>query len=158
MTRLRTSLWFDTQALEAAEFYVSVIGGGIDAVIHDVGGNPHTAGEGTVLQVDFHLADMRLTGINGGPIFTFSEATSIVLECETQEEADRYWAALTEGGAESQCGWLKDRYGFSWQVVPLECLDYLGHADPAVAKRAVEAMLTMTRLDAAAMREAALGG
>ena len=107
MPRLRTSLWFDDQALQGAEFYVSVIGGGIESVIHDVGGNPHTAGPGTVLQVDFHLGDMHLTAINGGPVFTFSEATSIVLECETQEEADRYWAALTEGGAEAPGRWCR---------------------------------------------------
>lgn len=109
------------------------------------------------MTVEFELNGQRFVGINGGPQFTFDEAVSFQITCDTQDEVDRYWERLTEGGEESQCGWLKDRYGLSWQVVPAGMAEVLGDPDPERAERAMQAMLAMRKLDVAALRRAADG-
>jgi predicted 3-demethylubiquinone-9 3-methyltransferase (glyoxalase superfamily) len=150
------NLWFDTQAEEAAEFYISVFGSGrIVKVLRYTDAGPGPAG--SVVTVEFELAGQRYVGINGGPQFRFTEAVSFGIECRDQQEVDHYWDRLTEGGEESQCGWLKDRYGLSWQVVPQGLEELLADDDPERAKRATEAMYTMRKIDIAAMRAAADG-
>jgi predicted 3-demethylubiquinone-9 3-methyltransferase (glyoxalase superfamily) len=155
--RIVTNLWFDTQAEEAAEFYVSVFKGDsrIANVTHYTEGSPREAG--MVMTVDFVLDGQRFTGINGGPEFSFDEAISLLIECEDQDEVDYYWDALTEGGSESQCGWLKDRYGLSWQVVPQGMDEVFADPDRERAQRAMQAMLGMRKLDIAELRRAADG-
>ena len=151
------NLWFDTQALEAAEFYVSVFPNSkIDAVSHYTEAGP---GEpGTVLTVDFTINGQRITAINGGPVFTFDEAISLLIECEDQDEIDHYWDALIAGGgAESQCGWCKDKYGLSWQVVPTGMAELFADPDTSKAERAMKAMFGMKKLDLAELRRAADG-
>ncbi len=155
MSKITPNLWFDGQAEEAARFYVSLFPGSrIDAVTQAPGDNPSTKA-GEVLLVSFTLAGEPFVGINGGPQFPFTEAVSFQIDCEDQAEVDRYWDALVEGGGEhGQCGWLKDRFGLSWQVVPREMGTYLGGPDPAGAARAMAAMLAMQKLDVARLREA----
>lgn len=155
--RIVPNLWFDTEAQEAAEFYVSVFGGDsrITKVTRYTDAGPREAG--TVMTVEFELDGQPFIGINGGPQFTFDEAVSFQIDCETQEEVDRFWALLTAGGEESRCGWLKDRYGLSWQVVPTGWEEILSDPDPERGRRAVEAMFTMRKLDIAALRAAADG-
>jgi predicted 3-demethylubiquinone-9 3-methyltransferase (glyoxalase superfamily) len=154
MPKITPNLWFDTEALEAAEYYVSVFPNSrIGQVSHYGEAGPRPAG--TVLTVDFVLDGQPFTAINGGPQFTFDEAISLLITCADQAEVDHYWDTLTEGGEESQCGWLKDRYGLSWQVCPVGMEELLADPDPARANRAMEAMLGMKRLDVAALRAAA---
>lgn len=155
--RIVPNLWFDTQAEEAAAFYVSVFGGDsqITKVTHYTEAGPRPAG--TVMTVEFELGGQRFVAINGGPQFTFDEAVSFQIDCETQEEVDRFWDLLTDGGAESRCGWLKDRYGLSWQVVPTGWEEILSDADPERGRRAMEAMFGMRKLDIEALRAAADG-
>ena len=148
------NLWFDTEAEQAAQFYVSVFPNSriVSTALYPEG-SPGPAG--TVMTVEFELDGQRFVGINGGPQFPFTEAVSFSITCQTQEEVDRYWQVLTEGGQESQCGWLKDRYGLSWQVVPVGMDEIFADPDPARAQRAVQAMLGMKKLDLAALRAAA---
>ncbi len=157
MPTITPNLWFDTQAEEAAAFYVSVFPGSrIARVSRYTEAGPREAG--TVLAVDFVLDGNRFTAINGGPQFPFDEAVSFAIECQTQDEIDAYWDKLLAGGGqESQCGWLKDRYGLSWQVIPQGLDALLGDPDPARADRAMKAMLGMVKLDVAALRAAADG-
>lgn len=157
MPRITPNLWFDTQGEEAAEFYVSVFPRSeITNVTHDGDAGPGPAG--TVLTVDFRLDGQPFNAINGGPHFTFDEAISLEITCADQAEVDRYWEALlTDGGEESQCGWLKDRYGLSWQVVPDGMAEVMNDPDPKRADRATKAMLGMVKLDLAALRAAADG-
>jgi predicted 3-demethylubiquinone-9 3-methyltransferase (glyoxalase superfamily) len=150
------NLWFDTQAEEAAAFYCSVFPNSrVTDVTHYTEAGPREAG--TVLAVEFELDGQRFTGINGGPQFTFDEAVSFAIECEDQAEIDRYWEQLTDGGEEGPCGWLKDRYGLSWQVVPKGMAEFFA-GDPGRARRAMEAMLQMRRIDVAALHAAADAG
>ena len=155
MPSLTPSLWFDRNAEQAAEFYVSVFpNSSVDAVTRSPSDNPSTKA-GEVLLVSFTLDGMRFTGINGGPMFTFTEAVSFEIDCADQAEVDRYWEALVAGGGEpGQCGWLKDRFGLSWQVVPRQMGDYLGGADADGAARAMQAMLGMQKLDVEGLRRA----
>jgi len=155
MPSLTPSLWFDRNAEQAAEFYVSVFpNSSVDAVTPSPSDNPSTKA-GEVLLVSFTLDGMRFTGINGGPMFTFTEAVSFEIDCADQAEVDRYWEALVAGGGEpGQCGWLKDRFGLSWQVVPRQMGDYLGGADADGAARAMQAMLGMQKLDVEGLRRA----
>ncbi len=155
MSKIAPCLWFDGKAEEAAEFYVSLFSdSSIDQVSRAPGDNPSTAA-GDVLLVWFTLSGQRFIGLNGGPEFPFTEAISFQIDCDGQAEVDRYWEALVEGGGEhSMCGWLKDRFGVSWQVVPRQMGDYLGGADAAGAARAMEAMLQMRKLDIDGLREA----
>ncbi|MGZ5309311.1 MAG: VOC family protein [Solirubrobacterales bacterium] len=150
------NLWFDTEAEEAAEFYTSVFKNSqIVNVTHYTEAGPREAG--MVMTVEFELDGQRFVGINGGPEFKFDEAVSFEIDCETQDEIDYYWEALTEGGKESMCGWLQDKYGLSWQVVPTGMEELFADPDPERAKRAMEAMLKMRKLDIAALRSAADG-
>lgn len=157
MPRITPNLWFDTEAEEAAKFYCSIFPKSeITRTMYYGDAGPGPAG--TVVTVDFTLDGQPFVGINGGPAFTFSEAVSFMVECQDQTEVDRYWDALLEGGGEeSQCGWLKDRYGLSWQVVPVELVDLIDDPDPARAERATRAMYDMQKLDLATIRAAADG-
>lgn len=156
MPRITPNLWFDTQGLEAAEFYVSVFPNSqIKNVTYYGAAGPGPAG--TVLTVDFLLDGQEYTAINGGPEFSFDEAISLLISCSDQAEVDYYWERLTDGGQEVQCGWLKDRYGLSWQVCPEGMAEVLNDPDPARALRAMTAMLNMTKLDLAALQAAADG-
>lgn len=150
------NLWFDSEAEEAAEFYVGVFDNArIVNVTHYTEAGPRDAG--MVMTVEFELDGQRFVGINGGPEFKFDEAVSFAIECETQEEVDYFWGKLTDGGEESQCGWLKDRFGLSWQVVPTGMEELFADPDKSRAERAMKAMLGMRKLDLAALRRAADG-
>jgi predicted 3-demethylubiquinone-9 3-methyltransferase (glyoxalase superfamily) len=154
--RIVTNLWFDTEAEEAAGFYTSVFKRSrIVNVSRYTEDAPRPAG--TVMTVEFELDGQRFVGINGGPEFKFDEAISLQINCEGQEEVDYYWDRLTEDGEEGPCGWLKDRYGLSWQVVPTGLEELFGDPDPERARRAMRAMLAMGKLDIAALRSAADG-
>ncbi|MGZ4575523.1 MAG: VOC family protein [Mycobacteriaceae bacterium] len=150
------NLWFDTEAEEAANLYTSVFKRSrIVSVTRYNEAGPGAAG--TVMTVEFELDGQRFVGINGGPRFTFDDAVSFQISWETQDEVDYYWERLTEGGEEGQCGWLKDRYGLSWQVVPTGMEEVLSDPDPDRGKRAMQAMLGMRKLDLAELRAAADG-
>jgi predicted 3-demethylubiquinone-9 3-methyltransferase (glyoxalase superfamily) len=150
------NLWFDTEAEEAADLYTSVFKNSrVVNVAHYTEAGPRPAG--TVMTVEFELDGQRFVGINGGPQFTFDEAVSFQIDCETQDEIDHYWERLSEGGEEGQCGWLKDRYGLSWQVVPTGMEELFADPDPERARRAMQAMLGMGKIDIAALRSAAKG-
>jgi predicted 3-demethylubiquinone-9 3-methyltransferase (glyoxalase superfamily) len=155
MPEITPNLWFDTQAEEAAAFYVSVFPNSrVTAVTHYTEAGPRPAG--TVMTVEFELDGRRFVGINGGPEFTFDEAVSFQIDCEDQAEIDRYWAALLAGGGqEGPCGWLKDRFGLSWQVVPKGMHAFFADPDTARVNRAMEAMLGMRKIDIAALERAA---
>ncbi len=155
MTSITPNLWFDGKALEAARFYVSIFpNSSVDGEHAAAADNPSTQA-GEPLVVNFTLDGHPFVGINGGPMFTFSEAISFSISCADQAETDYYWdALLAGGGTESQCGWLKDRYGVSWQVIPKQLGEYLGGPDPEGARRAMEAMLEMVKLDVEGLRRA----
>ncbi len=150
------NLWFDTEAEEAAAFYTSVFENSrILNVARYTEAGPRPAG--TVMTVEFELDGQRFVGINGGTQFKFSEAVSFMVECETQEEIDYFWERLTDGGEEGPCGWLKDRYGLSWQVTPTGMDELFSDPDKGKANRAMQAMLGMRKLDIAALQAAADG-
>lgn len=150
------NLWFDTEAEQAAQFYISVFDNSrIVNVTHYTESAPREAG--MVMTVEFELDGQRFVGINGGPEFKFDEAVSFAIECETQDEIDYYWEKLTEGGEESVCGWLKDRFGVSWQVVPTGMDEVFADPDKERADRAMKALLGMRKLDMEALRSAADG-
>jgi len=157
MPQITPFLWFDDQAQEAAEFYVSVFPNSrIEQIAHygDAGPGP----SGSVMTVRFTLDGNELIALNGGPEhYGFDESISFVVDCETDEQLDHYWSALTNGGEEIACGWLKDRYGLRWQIVPRGIFDVLGDPDPQRAQRATQAMMGMKKLDLRAMRAAADG-
>jgi predicted 3-demethylubiquinone-9 3-methyltransferase (glyoxalase superfamily) len=154
--KITPNLWFDTEAEEAAGFYVDVFP---DGRILEVSRYPENAPgpAGEVMTIEWEVLGMRFIGINGGPQFKFDEAVSFMISCKDQEEVDYYWDRLTEGGAESQCGWLKDRFGLSWQVVPEGMDEVFSDPDPKRAERAMQAMMKMSKLDIAALRAAADG-
>ncbi len=151
MPRLTTCLWFDDQAEAAAQFYCSIFP---NSRITDVKryGDAGPGPKGQVMVVAFELDGHHYTGLNGGPLFTFSEAISIQVDCKDQKEVDYYWSKLTAGGQESQCGWLKDKYGLSWQIVPSVMMKLLAGKK---AKQVTEAFLKMKKLDIAALEAAA---
>ena len=154
--RIVPNLWFDTEAEEAAAFYTSLFDNSrIVNVSRYPEGSPGPTG--SVMTVEFELDGERFVGINGGPQFPFTEAVSFQITCEDQGEVDFYWGKLTEGGEEGQCGWLKDRYGLSWQVVPTGMDEVFSDPDPERAQRAMQAMLSMRKLDVEALRRAADG-
>ena len=148
------NLWFDNNAEEAANFYLTVFKNSrIVNVSHYTDAGP---GEpGTVMTVEFDLDGHRFVGINGGPQFSFSEAVSFQISCEGQSEVDYYWERLSEGGEEGPCGWLKDKFGLSWQVVPAGMDELFADPDPRRAERAMQAMFGMRKLDIAALQAAA---
>ena len=153
-------LWFDTQAEEAAKFYTSIFKNSrivgttyYAAEAAKASGRP----EGSVMTVEFDLDGQRFTALNGGPIFKFTEAVSFVVHCDTQEEVDHYWQSLTAGGEEVQCGWLKDKFGLSWQVVPRILLELIQDKDPARSRRVMAAMMQMKKIEIEPIRRAAEG-
>lgn len=158
MDKIIPNLWFDKNAEEAASFYVSLFPNSkVNAVHRSAADNPSTK-KGEVLLVDFTLAGRNYVGINGGPHFTFNEAVSFQIDCEDQKEVDYYWNALTtNGGSEVQCGWCKDRFGVSWQVVPRRLGELLTGSDAVTAERTMKAMMEMIKLDVAALEAAARG-
>jgi predicted 3-demethylubiquinone-9 3-methyltransferase (glyoxalase superfamily) len=153
-------LWYDDQAEEAAGLYTSVLRDGRlgDVVRYDeVSAGPSGKVPGSVMTVEFEAEGQSFMALNGGPIFTFNEATSLVLYRDTQEEIDELWAALTEGGQEQPCGWLKDRFGVSWQLVPSDLPSLMASDDPAAARRVTEALFSMRKIDIEALRRAKAG-
>ncbi|MFG1709623.1 VOC family protein [Nonomuraea sp. M3C6] len=157
MQKITTYLWFDNQAEQAATFYTSLFE---DSRILDVQrygeAGPGPAGTaGTAMMVSFELAGQRFLALNGGPEFTFTEAISLYVDCASQEEVDELWAKLTEGGEESQCGWLKDRWGLSWQIIPKALPELLSNPDPAKAQQVMKEMLGMQKIDVKVLEEAA---
>jgi predicted 3-demethylubiquinone-9 3-methyltransferase (glyoxalase superfamily) len=154
MQKITPSLWFDTEAEEAARFYTSQFTDStILAITHYGESGPRP--EGMVMTVTFELAGQQFVALNGGPEFSFTEAVSLQVSCETQEEVDTFWAGLSEGGEEGPCGWLKDRFGLSWQIVPTILDALISDPDAAKAQRAMAAMLQMGKLDIAALQRAA---
>lgn len=148
MQKISTCLWFDGGAAEAAEFYTSTFDD--SSILASMPGP-----DGQVLTVDFEIEGRQFMALNGGPAFTFNEAVSLVVNCDSQDEVDRYWDALLEGGGEeSQCGWLKDKFGLSWQIVTAGMPSLLNGPDPAGSQRAMEAMLKMRKLDINALQKA----
>jgi len=156
MQKIIPNLWFDTQAEEVATFYTSVFQNSrIVSRTHYTQAGPRPAG--TVMTVEWELDGQRFVGINGGPEFTFSEAISFQITCESQEEIDYYWERLGDGGEEGPCGWLKDRYGLSWQVVPSGMDELFADPDPSRAQRAMQAMFGMRKIYLTALQAAADG-
>ncbi|MDH2390430.1 VOC family protein [Streptomyces sp. HNM0663] len=153
MQKIKTFLWFDKQAEEAVAHYTSIFG---DSRVVTVAryGEAGPGEPGSVMTIEFELAGQRFVALNGGPEFTFSEAISLSVDCESQDEVDRYWAALTEGGEEGPCGWLKDKYGLSWQINPRILGELLSDPDRAKADRVMQAMLGMKRIDIQGLKDA----
>lgn len=147
-------LWFDSQAEEAANFYVSVFNNS-KILSTSYYGEGAPVPPGTVMTVGFQIEGQQFTALNGGPVFSFTEAISFVVHCKTQEEIDNYWAKLTEGGEESQCGWLKDKFGVSWQIVPNQLIELLNDPDKSKAQRVANAMFQMVKIDIGRLQEAA---
>ena len=154
MPKITPFLWFDTEGEEAAKLYTSVFP---NSRILDVTryGAAAPRPEGTVMTVSFELDGQRLVALNGGPNYTFTEAVSFQIDCETQEEVDMFWNTLSEGGEEGPCGWLKDRFGLSWQVVPRALPRLLGDPDREKSQRVMQAMLKMKKIDVAELERAA---
>ena len=159
MSRIRPNLWFDTEAEDAARFYVSVFRDsrlGAITRFPEAGREVHGKPPGTVMTVQFELNGQSFIALNGGPDFSFNEAISLEIECADQAEVDYYWERLSEGGdpAAQQCGWLKDRFGLSWQVVPRGWEEMANDPDRVKSERAFQAMLQMKKLDVAALKRA----
>jgi predicted 3-demethylubiquinone-9 3-methyltransferase (glyoxalase superfamily) len=153
MQKTTPCLWFDTQGEEAARFYTSVFKNSrILNVAHYGEAGPRPAG--TVMTVGFELDGQEFIALNGGPEFKFNEAISFQVNCETQEEVDEFWSALSEGGEEGPCGWLKDKYGVSWQIVPIALNELLSDPDPEKSQRVMKALLEMGKIDIAGLKKA----
>ena|SRR5437867_2922432 len=153
MQKITPFLWFDTQAEAAAEHYVSIFPDSkIESVTHF--GDEVPGPKGRVMTITFRLAGLSFMALNGGPMFPFTEAVSFFVSCEDQAEVDWYWERLLDGGEEGQCGWLKDRFGVSWQIVPTVLGEMLSDPDPQKAQRVTKAMLQMVKLDIDALRQA----
>ena len=159
MHKITPYLWFDSQAEEAANFYVSVFKNSkIKSVTYYERAEVTGAPEGKVMAVEFEVDGQHLVGFNGGPHFKFTEAISLMVSCSSQAEVDEYWNKLiADGGEASQCGWLKDKDGLSWQIVPTRLMELLSDPDPERAGRATKAMLEMQKIDLAALERAAAG-
>lgn len=154
--KIKPFLWYDNNAEEAAKFYCSLFQ---DSAIIDVTRYPEggPGPVGTVMTVAFQLAGLQFVALNGGPLFKFNEAISLTIDCETQDEVDDLWDKLSKDGQPSRCGWLKDRFGLSWQVVPRTLDELFGDKDPAKSARVFQAMMTMTKIDIATLQRAAEG-
>jgi predicted 3-demethylubiquinone-9 3-methyltransferase (glyoxalase superfamily) len=153
MQKISPFLWFDNEAEEAMNFYVSVFKNskvGNLTRYGDAGPGP----KGSVMTASFELEGQQFTALNGGPHFKFTEAISFAVSCETQEEVDEFWDKLSEGGQTQQCGWLKDKFGLSWQIIPSVLIELMSDSDPQKSKRVMEAMLQMTKIDIAKLRQA----
>ncbi|HEY3691083.1 MAG TPA: VOC family protein [Pseudonocardiaceae bacterium] len=153
MQKITPWLWFDTQGEEAANFYISVFENSriLEVARYGVAG---PGPEGAVMTVTFELDGQKLVALNGGPHFTFNEAISFQVSCETQDEVDYLWSKLSQGREEGPCGWLKDKYGVSWQIVPTALAELIGDPDPEKAQQAMKAMLGMGKIDIEALRRA----
>lgn len=151
--KITPCLWFDKEAEEAARFYCSIFP---DSKIGEISryGDTGPGPKGSVMVVMFTLAGQELMGMNGGPVFKFTEAISLMVNCETQTEVDHYWEKLLDGGKAQACGWLKDKYGLSWQITPAILIKYIRDPDPAKANRVMQAMMGMVKLDIAALQKA----
>lgn len=153
MPKIHPCLWFDNQAEEAATFYTSVSKNSkIVKVKHYGDAVPELAGQ--VMTVSFELEGQAFTALNGGPQLTFNEAISLYVDCQDQAEVDELWDKLTDGGEEGPCGWLKDKYGVSWQIIPSALIELMNDPDPEKAKRVTEAMFTMRKIDVQGLRDA----
>lgn len=157
MKKITPFLWFDSQAEEAANFYVGIFKNSKVLGVTRYG-EAGPGPKGAVMTVNFALDGQDFTALNGGPVFKFTEAVSFTVDCETQEDVDYYWQRLSAGGSEGECGWLKDKFGLSWQIVPSMMLRLLQDPDPARAQRAMRAMLQMKKLDIGALQRAADAG
>jgi predicted 3-demethylubiquinone-9 3-methyltransferase (glyoxalase superfamily) len=156
MPKISPFLWFDTQAEEAANFYVRIFPNSkVRTITHYGAAGPGP--KGSVMTVEFELDGQPMVALNGGPQFKFNEALSLSVSCKTQKEVDRYWTLLAEGGEEGPCGWLKDRYGLSWQINPTVLGEMLADPDPARANRVMKAMLRMSKIDIEALKKAYAG-
>jgi predicted 3-demethylubiquinone-9 3-methyltransferase (glyoxalase superfamily) len=146
MHKITPFLWFDHQAEEAANFYISLFK---NSKLNNVTryGEAGPGSKGSVMMVNFELDGQPFMALNGGPLFPFTEAISLFVNCETQDEVDELWEKLSEGGTKSRCGWLKDKYGLSWQIIPVGLQEALGNKDPEKSKRAMQAMLQMSKID-----------
>jgi predicted 3-demethylubiquinone-9 3-methyltransferase (glyoxalase superfamily) len=153
MQKVTPFLWFNTEAEEAANFYVSVFNGRTEGSAKITSVMPGAGGK--AMGVSFELTGSPFMSLNGGPMYKFTEAISLFVDCADQDEVDYYWAKLLEGGSESQCGWLKDKYGLSWQIVPKILTELLSNPDPVKAGKAMNAMLLMKKIDIAALKAAA---
>jgi predicted 3-demethylubiquinone-9 3-methyltransferase (glyoxalase superfamily) len=153
MPKITPFLWFDTQAEEAANFYTAIFKKSKILQITRYGESA-PGPKGSVMAVAFILDGQEFRALNGGPLFKFTEAISFIVNCETQEDVDTYWEELLEGGQESRCGWLKDKYGLSWQIIPTALGEMLADRDPQKAKRVMEAMLKMKKIDIAGLQRA----
>jgi predicted 3-demethylubiquinone-9 3-methyltransferase (glyoxalase superfamily) len=161
MQKITPFLWYDDKAEEAANFYVSLFKNsriGSITRYDEAGAKAAGRPKGSVMTIEFQLEGQQFVALNGGPHFKFTEAVSFVVNCDTQEEVDKFWEKLSEGGQESQCGWLKDKYGLSWQVVPTILPELFKQKDPAKAKRVMEAMLQMKKIDIKTLKQAAEQG
>lgn len=155
--KIMPCLWFDTEAKDAADYYVSVFGGRILSVSHY--SKKMMKPEGEVLLVEFEIAGRQVQALNGGPQFKFTEAISLSVTCETQAEVDKMWARLVaDGGSEVACGWLKDKYGLSWQIVPARMVELMKSTDKEKVERLLQAMMQMVKLDVAKLEAAFAGG
>ena len=158
MTRLTPCLWFDKDAEDAARFYAATFPNSSVGTMMRAPGDYPAGTEGSVLTVAFTVLGTPMLGLNGGPHFTFNEAISFQVHTADQAETDRYWSAIVDGGGSaSRCSWCKDRWGVSWQIIPRQLTDALADPDPAARKRAFQAMMTMTKIDAAAIEAARAG-
>src|SRR5437868_10603757 len=157
MQKITPCLWFDNQAEEAVNFYASIFKNskvGRIARYGEAGAEVSGRPLGSVMTVEFQLEGQQFLALNGGPIFKFTEAVSFIVNCEKQEEVDYFWSRLSAGGEESRCGWLKDRFGLSWQVVPIVLIEMLADKDIAKAKRVTHAMLQMDKIDIPTLKKA----
>jgi predicted 3-demethylubiquinone-9 3-methyltransferase (glyoxalase superfamily) len=157
MQKITPFLWFDDQAEEAVRFYTSIFDNSkIGTITHYGAGGANVSGRpaGSVMTLDFQMAGQEFIALNGGPHFKFTEAVSFAVKCETQEEVDYYWEKLSAGGEESQCGWLKDKYGLSWQIVPTVVSRFFSDKDPKRSERIMRAILQMKKIDIAALQRA----
>ena len=160
MQKITPFLWFDDNAEEAVKFYTSIFKNskiGKIARYDKAGEKAAGRSAGSVMTIEFHLEGQEFVALNGGPHFKFTEAISFVVNCQTQEEVDYYWEKLSEGGKEVQCGWLKDKFGLSWQIVPTVLGELLSDKDAAKSQRVMQAMLKMVKLDIEKLKEAAEG-
>jgi predicted 3-demethylubiquinone-9 3-methyltransferase (glyoxalase superfamily) len=155
MQKITSCLWFDTQAEQAAAFYTSIFPN--SGILHVTRyGKAGPGPEGSVMTVSFELDGQQFVALNGGPQFRFNEAISFQVSCRTQDEVDEFWSKLSEGGEEGPCGWLKDRYGVSWQIIPTRLTELLDDPDPNKSQRVMCAMLNMKKIDIAALEQAAV--
>ncbi len=154
--KIAPCLWFDRDAEDASKHYIAIFGDGRILNVSRYGDNMPLP-KGTAMMVEFELAGQRFQGLNGGPVFKFTEAVSLSIRCENQDEVDHFWARLSEGGSEGRCGWLRDKFGLSWQVVPRQLAELMSSGGPGSGGRVMQALMKMNKLDIAALERAHQG-